>query len=514
MKIEYKKIKTLPSLAWIAQIYLGGVTVTCGLQVETDNDFFIEGAWAGDFGNHDFDKAEWLCGTGGIIRNNQIVFATPTGMQAGIFMSKHEDGKVVISNSLPLIMASEGLRLNPKYPEYEKLFNYNILQGINKYEPNIPVITKTGKSCKADTLQMILFRNVVISEDGAVHIEMKPEYKGFDSFDEYYTRLVNAMQALADNAADEHRGFRYGVTSLISSGYDCACCSAIARKVGANKVMTFSAKGKYLEDSGIPAARRLGYTDIIEGDAYSFMQRSDMPETIGISCGNMGGEASWAVFEDEYKGNLVFSGENGDFLWGKNKGFQTINDEYHIVWKTAEFGLCESHLHNGSIPVPMTNFGFLHWPDLYRISNSEEMKAWSVGGDYDRPIPRRILEEAGLPRESFGMKKYGAGFYYAYDWKKRILARMSKQSAQSFERYIRENKNSIPIKYYTRFLKANWKTYWNVLVSKFGIGCLKMKIDESKTEERHSISNPFAMRYVIPWGNTVVVEEYERKLLK
>ena len=37
--------------------------------------------------------------------------------------------------------------------------------------------------------------------------------------------------------------------------------------------------------------------------------------------------------------------------------------------------------------------------------HSDEMKEWSVGGEYDRPIPRRIVEEAGIARESFGMKK-------------------------------------------------------------------------------------------------------------
>ncbi len=140
-----------------------------------------------------------------------------------------------------------------------------------------------------------------------------------------------------------------------------------------------------------------------------------------------------APFEDDMKDHLVFSRENGDFVWGKNKSFQTINDEAHIVWKNSEVGLSESHLHQGYIPVPMTSFGIRHWTDLFRISNSDEMAHWSVGGDYDRPIPRRILEEKGLPRETFGMKKYGAGFYYAYDWKNRILSRMSENSAKEFE---------------------------------------------------------------------------------
>jgi hypothetical protein len=33
------------------------------------------------------------------------------------------------------------------------------------------------------------------------------------------------------------------------------------------------------------------------------------------------------------------------------------------------------------------------------------MKPWSVGNNYDRPIARRIIEEAGVDRRAFGMRK-------------------------------------------------------------------------------------------------------------
>jgi hypothetical protein len=35
------------------------------------------------------------------------------------------------------------------------------------------------------------------------------------------------------------------------------------------------------------------------------------------------------------------------------------------------------------------------------------MKPWTLGGEYDRPIARRIAEEAGIPRELFGQQKKG-----------------------------------------------------------------------------------------------------------
>ncbi len=56
-------------------------------------------------------------------------------------------------------------------------------------------------------------------------------------------------------------------------------------------------------------------------------------------------------------------------------------------------------------PVPYTLGVFA--PALNRISRSREMSPWRIGGTYDRPIPRRLLEEAGVPRELFGQTKMG-----------------------------------------------------------------------------------------------------------
>jgi hypothetical protein len=55
------------------------------------------------------------------------------------------------------------------------------------------------------------------------------------------------------------------------------------------------------------------------------------------------------------------------------------------------------------LPIPFIGGRF---PDtLKRISRSEALRPYSVGGSYDRPIPRRIAEEAGVRREDFGMLK-------------------------------------------------------------------------------------------------------------
>jgi hypothetical protein len=46
-----------------------------------------------------------------------------------------------------------------------------------------------------------------------------------------------------------------------------------------------------------------------------------------------------------------------------------------------------------------------HAARLIALARAPELAPWSLGGDYDRPIPRRIAETAGVPRDIFGILK-------------------------------------------------------------------------------------------------------------
>ena len=58
------------------------------------------------------------------------------------------------------------------------------------------------------------------------------------------------------------------------------------------------------------------------------------------------------------------------------------------------------------LPIPM--FGMTEIASVVAISRSPKMRRWSIGGYYDKPIPRRILEEAGFARGSFASSKRAA----------------------------------------------------------------------------------------------------------
>ena len=58
------------------------------------------------------------------------------------------------------------------------------------------------------------------------------------------------------------------------------------------------------------------------------------------------------------------------------------------------------------------------------------MLPWKLGtGSYDRPIARRIAEEAGVPRAAFGQHKLGAGLSSAW--------RLNAESERDFEDFLR-----------------------------------------------------------------------------
>jgi len=71
-------------------------------------------------------------------------------------------------------------------------------------------------------------------------------------------------------------------------------------------------------------------------------------------------------------------------------------------------GLGEFRLRIGFLHLPLPYIGARHGPAIYRITHSREMDPWRLGtGYYDRPIARRMAEEAGVPRAAFGHQKFG-----------------------------------------------------------------------------------------------------------
>lgn len=392
-----------------------------------------------------------------------------------------------------LLLAHNEYKLDPQYLFYEVDFN-TILFGINKYKEDIHVLDNENMST---TVQVHYFRNIEITRNNDLCVQVKPKVKDFQDFQDYYSRLMSAMSALHKNARDKNRYGQYGIVTTISKGYDAPCCAVIAKKIGCDTAVTFKAEGKHKNDSGVEIAQMLGYKHIIEKDAESYRKRKDLVEAYYIASGELGASISSCAFDEEFKGNLVLSGERGDRIWNRNATL--TNNEFSFDDMVSELGKSEHRLWNDYITVPMPQYGATAWMSLHKIANSEEMSEYQLNNNYDRPIPRRILEEAGVGRELFGQDKYGAGFIYRYDWMSRIISRMSNASADSFTNYVKENGKLSII--------PRVKYFWNtkeLYISRIGIPMKK-----KKTVEYSQIANPMATRYLIPWAGNVVLHKYK-----
>jgi hypothetical protein len=120
---------------------------------------------------------------------------------------------------------------------------------------------------------------------------------------------------------------------------------------------------------------------------------------------------SWTQFELPQPVCALFIGSYCDTIWSR----QAIPDGYQERVQSF-LSMSESRLWTGMLQCAVSFLGVRHAAEINAISRSREMAPWSVGGDYDRPIARRMLEEAGLPRGSFAIRKKDTSHESAFRW--------------------------------------------------------------------------------------------------
>ena len=138
------------------------------------------------------------------------------------------------------------------------------------------------------------------------------------------------------------------------------------------------------------------------------------------------------------------------------------------------------------------------------------MKPWQLGNKYDRPIPRRIVEEAGVSREMFGIAKHGAGVSMHLDSKRGILHKLSKTAQESFLQYLKENRQ-VHTAEMIQFYEQTAPLYIRQFLRKAHM----KKIAKLISFDRHAISmieNPTDLRYVMPWASEIIRKRYENIL--
>ena len=403
MRFGYTHVPDWAPLAWLARGRYASTTVEVfhGTRVEIRDEWFCEATWAGDFELGGFDQTDIVAGSGARLRDGKVVFVASGSTVDRLHSLQTEDG-VCVSNSLPCLLATVEATVDPCYEGYLEDFE-SIVHGIEKYRRVL--------STSAGSVYLTYFDNLLWDGQTLCRQAKPAENHNFASFARYRDFLLKCIQLISENMAAKQRNHPYKkIVSTCSSGYDSPAVTALVKQAGCKEALalSFDRARSGDDDSGEAIAASLGIPCIVlEQNGW---RRSNALSEVPFMAASPGTrDLHFKEAEDYLSNSVLFSGfRGGTGMWDK-----TSRDLGPTLVRRDDsgVGLSEYRLWVGFLHCPVPFFGARQAKDINAISNSCEMKPWDIGGDYNRPIPRRILEEAGIPREVFGVHKKAAGVF-------------------------------------------------------------------------------------------------------
>lgn len=402
-EIQFDEVTTLPPLAWLAEFVpdTQSMRVTHGTGVETTPQGLVEGAWNGDFDQFDFHRSSVFCGTGFRSEAGRLYFCSSTDRVCPVF-SMRRAGTVFVSNSPVFLMTRTGTSPLSSYPYY----HYNLMrisrQGLHCMSGTIPL--SNGAS-----MQVHFSAVLVIDQGGNTSLRSHPAGPCPDGFDAYHALLLSGLKRVLENARHPNRKTRMESAAALSAGYDSTATAVLAKDAGCGVVHTFydSRQPDPHADSGVTNARLLGM-ECVECDRWSYLA-SDRPVEAEFCFNASNSNATMVAMEDALPGKIYIIGSGGDTYWSDSVSSHT--GDLAKPWAKGITGISqlEFRLRVGYQVISPVYIGARHTRALESILTAREMEKWSVRENYDRPLPRRIAEQAGIPREGFAVKKGATG---------------------------------------------------------------------------------------------------------
>ena len=399
-KLEFAPSPELPALAWVARVRCPRVLVACGTSVRRASDAFFDGTWVGHneqpTGLASVLDSTTPLGAGMVVRGGSL-YVVPAGHTCeGVYVCqpRGRDQPLFVANSIAALLEATGQTLVAGV-DYVSRF-IKLAEGL----PFTPIEIPTSGA----PIEFHYFENLAIDDNGRVTVVAKPRERPFASYEDYLARLEAATASLFANAPD------YAPVIALSNGYDSTAMAVVGARAGLRHALTFATARPAREneqdtsDSGAATAAHLGLEAKVI-DRVSYMTRDDLPEAEFLATGGPGEDVANTAMEAELKGHILITGDVGAALY--RFGRPKRSD----LWRLDLSGssMTEYRLRADFIFVPLPIFGMTEIPSLQEITLSPEMAPWSIGTYYDRPIARRIAEEAGgLPRGSFAAVKHAA----------------------------------------------------------------------------------------------------------
>lgn len=390
MKLRFIRQDEWPKLSWVATCAQaeGTVDISHGPMVECREDWLLEGVWDGDFESGDFDLTDTIFGTGIRLRQDKLTFvSSATGVDRLWYC--RIDESVYIANTLPGLLSVTGLSLRPDYPFYTSDIESVQKQGIFSCKKSIP--------SSGPDIRLLYYNNLVLSGDGLSECEKPDRTPDIGTFRAYEDYLRRTAANLGENARAGGRRFTIDMLVGLSAGYDSIATGVIARHAGCKKAASIRQSTSLWRgsDSGARFADLLGMT-CRSYDHDQCAYRNEI--AIWASAGREGGR-NFSLFDYPKPLCLFFSGGYGDVIWDRNAA--KIDEPRGGLNEL----LCEFRLIEGIFVSVVPWWGIRRARQIQDINQQEDMKPWTLGTSYDRPVARRIIETAGVPRGSFALRK-------------------------------------------------------------------------------------------------------------
>ena len=392
MRLIIQECAALPPLCWAAIIVRGGrsVEIRCGSAVELDEDGLIAGAWSGPFDDRAVHRQPTFAGTAVRQEKGGVVFVCGNASPTGLHVLRSAD-RLVVSNSFALALAAGGSTLSQTYPFYPHDL-YLAVPGRIRHQ--LPVPTTDGE-------MTLVYQSLQIGPELELRRLPAAEVAPFADYRGYRTLLEEQIGAVFANAADPRRRVRYTPLASISKGYDSPAAAVLARDLGCREAVTFRQSIHLHDDSGEAIAQQLGLT-VHSFDTFAYKERTDLPEPEFIAASFSGGQVYLAGTESLLRERIVVTGFGGDVVWSPRYGSDGKPRFPIYLGGYSSMDFC---FRLPAIELAVPAIGAVRAAELGALSRAPEMAPWSNGGDYDRPLPRRIVEEAGIARGSFAEEK-------------------------------------------------------------------------------------------------------------
>ena len=416
--ISFVERADLPALAWGLKITPEGkALVNYGCKVHSFPSGIVEGTWDDDFEKFNFKDAFHFFGSGITVSNAGLVISSPTHFYEGTFLFHNKKtGVSYFSNSLSYVLKDNMNLLGGDFDEILRtigLKNDEITSG------GLFDLTTLLYDNSDFALHTFFYHNIILDGETCYLQPRTPANPQYKKFEEYRDYLLVVLNQLNSNSTSKLRDAPYPILVTLSSGYDSTAVASLLTDVGALESVTIDVNIAGNDDSGMEIAQYLGIkchpcthplsVDNKIDNLGTFKYTESFADKTGefLATIGHGDDIVFKAFESYLDGRAVYTGHSGDDLWSlKSHDWIGLKVDIINAKSLSEFRLRMNFFH---IPLPV--IGAVYPFMLYKINYQADMKSFWLQDIYNRPIPRRFVEDKGVPRGVFAKSKRSTNPY-------------------------------------------------------------------------------------------------------